>query len=110
VVVVDDQGHRLAVSILNRSATANRRFRLLITRPWAGTPSHASPSVRAVPTGSVVDLTVQVERETSVDEINAAFRERGDSGALESILAYPEDPIVSTDPVRARSLRSSTQG
>jgi glyceraldehyde 3-phosphate dehydrogenase len=55
-------------------------------------------SVRApVPTGSVVDLTVETERETSAEEINAAFRERADSGALEGILAYTEDPIVSTD-------------
>src|ERR671929_115817 len=55
-------------------------------------------AVRApVPTGSVVDLTVETERETSAEEINAAFRERADTGPLEGILAYTEDPIVSTD-------------
>jgi glyceraldehyde 3-phosphate dehydrogenase len=55
-------------------------------------------AIRApVPTGSVVDLTVEAERRTSVDEVNAAFRERADSGPLEGILAYTEDPIVSTD-------------
>jgi glyceraldehyde 3-phosphate dehydrogenase len=59
-------------------------------------------AVRApVPTGSVVDLTVQVARETSVDEINAAFREKADSGALEGILAYTEDAIVSSDIVKS---------
>jgi glyceraldehyde 3-phosphate dehydrogenase len=55
-------------------------------------------AIRApVITGSVVDLTVEVQRETSADEVNAAFRERADTGPLEGILAYTEDPIVSTD-------------
>jgi glyceraldehyde 3-phosphate dehydrogenase len=55
-------------------------------------------AVRApVPTGSLVDLTFEAERETSVDEINAAMRARADSGELAGILAYTEDPIVSTD-------------
>jgi glyceraldehyde 3-phosphate dehydrogenase len=50
-----------------------------------------------VPTGSIVDLTVEAERATSAEEVNAAFREAADSGALTGILAYSEDPIVSTD-------------
>jgi glyceraldehyde 3-phosphate dehydrogenase len=55
-------------------------------------------AVRApIATGSVVDLTVEAERETSADEVNSVFREAADSGALEGILAYTEDPIVSTD-------------
>jgi glyceraldehyde 3-phosphate dehydrogenase len=54
--------------------------------------------VRApLPTGSVVDLTVEVERETTAEEVNAAFAERADSGPLTGILAYTEDPIVSSD-------------
>jgi glyceraldehyde 3-phosphate dehydrogenase len=58
-------------------------------------------AVRApVPTGSVVDLTVQASRETSVDEVNAAFREKADAGSLEGILAYTEDPIVSSDIIK----------
>ena len=58
-------------------------------------------AVRApVPTGSVVDLTVQVARETSVDEINDAFRSVADSGALTGILQYTEDPIVSSDIIK----------
>jgi glyceraldehyde 3-phosphate dehydrogenase len=59
-------------------------------------------AVRApVPTGSVVDLTVVVSRETSVDEINDAFRSRADEGALAGILQYTDDPIVSSDIVRS---------
>ncbi len=50
-----------------------------------------------LPTGSLVDLTIEAERETSVDEVNAAFRERADTGALEGILAYSEEPMVATD-------------
>jgi glyceraldehyde 3-phosphate dehydrogenase len=59
-------------------------------------------AVRApVPTGSVVDLTAVVSRETSPEEINEAFRERADSGALSGILRYTEDPIVSSDIVKS---------
>ena len=55
-------------------------------------------AVRApVPTGSLVDLTFEAERETSVEEINAALSQRADTGGLTGILAYTEDPIVSSD-------------
>jgi glyceraldehyde 3-phosphate dehydrogenase len=59
-------------------------------------------SVRApLPTGSLVDLVATVEKETSVDEVNALFRERADQGPLEGILQYTEDPIVSSDIVQS---------
>jgi glyceraldehyde 3-phosphate dehydrogenase len=55
-------------------------------------------SVRApIPTGSMVDLVVTLEKSTSIDEVNAVFKERADTGALEGILQYTEDPIVSSD-------------
>ncbi len=54
-----------------------------------------------VPTGSLVDLTVEVERETSVEEINAIFARRADTGPLEGILAYSEEPLVSTDAIKS---------
>ena len=54
-------------------------------------------AVRApVPTGSVVDLTVECERETSVEEVNAALKAAAESGPLAGIMQYTEDPIVST--------------
>jgi len=60
-------------------------------------------AVRApVPTGSVVDLTVQCARETSVDEINGALKAAADSGPLQGILQYTEDPIVSSDIVKSQ--------
>ena len=59
-------------------------------------------SVRApIPTGSVVDLVCTVSRETSVEEINAAFAERADTGPLTGILSYTDEPIVSTDIVKS---------
>jgi glyceraldehyde 3-phosphate dehydrogenase len=58
-------------------------------------------AIRApVPTGSVVDLTVEARRETSVDEVNGALREAASSGPLEGLLVYTEDPIVSTDIIK----------
>jgi glyceraldehyde 3-phosphate dehydrogenase len=54
-------------------------------------------AVRApVATGSVVDLVFEAGRETDPDELNAAVRSAAE-GPLEGILAYTEDPIVSTD-------------
>jgi len=50
-----------------------------------------------VPTGSVVDLVVTLGRDASADEINEAFRAAAGSGAMEGILQYSEDPLVSTD-------------
>jgi glyceraldehyde 3-phosphate dehydrogenase len=50
-----------------------------------------------MPTGSLVDLTIETERATSKDELNAAFEQLADHGALAGILAYTEDPIVSSD-------------
>jgi glyceraldehyde 3-phosphate dehydrogenase len=58
-------------------------------------------AVRApVPTGSVVDLTVEAARETSVEEINGALRAAASSGPMQGLLVYTEDPIVSSDIVR----------
>src|SRR4051812_25307091 len=50
-------------------------------------------AVRApVITGSVVDLTFEADRATSVDELNDAFKAASESDALKGILKYPEDP------------------
>jgi glyceraldehyde 3-phosphate dehydrogenase len=58
-------------------------------------------AVRApVPTGSVVDLTVEANRETTVEEVNAAMKAAAESGSLRGILQYTEDPIVSSDIVK----------
>jgi glyceraldehyde 3-phosphate dehydrogenase len=54
-----------------------------------------------VPTGSLVDLTVEVEQPTSVDEVNALVASRADRGALQGILAYSAEPLVSSDIVKS---------
>ena len=59
-------------------------------------------AVRApVPTGSLVDLVFQASRDVSVQEINEAVASRADTGALEGVLSYTDDPIVSSDIVRS---------
>jgi glyceraldehyde 3-phosphate dehydrogenase len=55
-------------------------------------------AVRApIPTGSLVDLTFEAERPTSVEEVNELFKSKADTGDLKGILQYTEDPIVSSD-------------
>jgi len=59
-------------------------------------------AVRApIPTGSMIDLTIETERSTSVDEVNSLFRARSDVGELTGILAYSEEPLVSSDIVHS---------
>jgi glyceraldehyde 3-phosphate dehydrogenase len=59
-------------------------------------------AIRApVPTGSVVDLTIECARETNVEEINAALKAASESGPLAGIMQYTEDPIVSSDIVNS---------
>ena len=48
------------------------------------------------PNVSVVDLVVLVSKSTSAEEVNAALRQCAEGG-LKGILAYTEDPVVSTD-------------
>jgi glyceraldehyde 3-phosphate dehydrogenase len=54
-----------------------------------------------LPTGSLVDLTVEAERPTTVEEVNGAFAARADRGTLAGILQYSEEPIVSSDIVKS---------
>ncbi len=49
-----------------------------------------------IPDGSLTDFTVELSRDASVDEINAAFRSAAE-GPLKGILEFCVDPIVSTD-------------
>ncbi len=54
-----------------------------------------------VPTGSLVDLTIEVERATSVAEVNEIVAGRADVDELTGILAYSEEPLVSSDIVKS---------
>ncbi|MFE1751485.1 type I glyceraldehyde-3-phosphate dehydrogenase [Streptomyces anandii] len=53
-----------------------------------------------VPTGSVTDLVVELSREVTKEEVNAAFQKAAE-GELKGVLEYTEDPIVSSDIVNA---------
>jgi glyceraldehyde 3-phosphate dehydrogenase len=48
------------------------------------------------PTVSVVDFTAELERETTLDELNQAFRDAA-AGPLKGILGASDEPLVSTD-------------
>jgi glyceraldehyde 3-phosphate dehydrogenase len=49
-----------------------------------------------IPDGSITDLSASVSRETSIEEVNEAFRAAAD-GPLKGILRYSTEPIVSSD-------------
>ncbi len=58
-------------------------------------------AVRApVPTGSVVDLTIEADRATTVEEINGALKAAADTAPMQGLMLYTEDPIVSSDIVK----------
>ena len=49
-----------------------------------------------VPDGSMIDFTVELDREVTIKEINAAMKEAAE-GSMKGIIEYCEDPIVSID-------------
>jgi len=51
-----------------------------------------------IPVGSIVDLVVNVKKDVTVDEVNAAFKTAA-AGGLKGILEYCDEPIVSSDVV-----------
>lgn len=55
-----------------------------------------------VPDGSLTDITFNVKREVSIEEINFAFKKASEN-ELKGILAYTEDPIVSVDIIGNRN-------
>jgi glyceraldehyde 3-phosphate dehydrogenase len=87
-----------AINLIPASTGAAKAIGLVI--PELNGKLHGMAVRAPVPTGSVVDLTAEVERETSVEEVNAAMKAAAESGPLEGLLAYTEDPIVSTDIVK----------
>lgn len=51
-------------------------------------------------TGSMIELNVVLEKDATVEEVNAKFKEAAESGPMKGILQYTEDPIVSADIIR----------
>jgi glyceraldehyde 3-phosphate dehydrogenase len=87
-----------AINLIPASTGAAKAIGLVI--PELNGKLHGFAVRAPVPTGSVVDLTVEVNRETTVEEINAAMKAAAESGPLRDLLIYNEDPIVSSDIVK----------
>jgi glyceraldehyde 3-phosphate dehydrogenase len=84
-----------AINLIPASTGAARAIGLVIPELQGKLNGFA---VRApVPTGSVVDLTVECERPTSVEELNGALKAASESGPLAGLMQYTELQIVSTD-------------
>ena len=83
-----------AVNLIPTSTGAAKALGLVI--PELAGKLHGFAVRVPIPTGSIVDLTIEASRETSVDEINALFRE-----SASDILAYSDAPIVSSDIVKS---------
>jgi glyceraldehyde 3-phosphate dehydrogenase len=88
-----------AINIVPTSTGAAKALGLVI--PELAGRLHGYAVRVPMPTGSLVDLTIEAERPTTKEEINAAFAQAADTGGLTGILAYTEDPLVSTDIVKS---------
>ncbi len=87
-----------AVNLIPASTGAAKAIGLVI--PELNGKLHGFAVRAPVPTGSVVDLTIEANRETSVEEVNAALKAAADEGPLKGLMLYTEDPIVSSDIVK----------
>ncbi len=87
-----------AINLIPASTGAAKAIGLVI--PELNGKLHGFAVRAPVPTGSVVDLTVETQRETTVEEVNAALKAAADEGPLKGLLEYTEDPIVSSDIVK----------
>ena len=83
-----------ACSIIPTSTGAAKAVGLVI--PDLAGKLHGLSMRVPTPDGSVVDLTVELNRNVTVEEVNAAMKEAAE-GSMKGILEYVEDPIVSCD-------------
>jgi glyceraldehyde 3-phosphate dehydrogenase len=84
-----------AINLIPASTGAAKAIGLVI--PELDGKLHGFAVRAPVPTGSVVDLTVECERETSAEEVNEAFRSASETPRLAGILRYTDAEIVSSD-------------
>ena len=87
-----------AVNLIPASTGAAKAIGLVI--PELNGKLHGFAVRAPVPTGSVVDLTIEANRETSIEEINGALKAAADDGPLKGLMLYTEDPIVCSDIVK----------
>jgi glyceraldehyde 3-phosphate dehydrogenase len=86
-----------AINLIPASTGAAKAIGLVI--PELNGKLHGFAVRAPVPTGSVVDLTLEADRATTVEEVNGAMKAAAE-GELKDILIYNEDPIVSSDIVK----------
>ena len=88
------RAHAAAINLIPTSTGAARAIGLVLPHLKGKVDGI---SVRApVPTGSITDFVVQLGREATVEEINAAFEQAAASGPLAPYLDYSTEPLVST--------------
>jgi glyceraldehyde 3-phosphate dehydrogenase len=88
------RAHAAAINLIPTSTGAARAIGLVLPHLKGKVDGI---SVRApVPTGSITDFVVTLGRETTAEEINAAFKAAADSGPLAPYLDYSNEPLVST--------------
>ena len=88
------RAHAAAINLIPTSTGAARAIGLVLPHLQGKVDGI---SVRApVPTGSITDFVVNLGRETTADEINAAFEQASSSGPLAAYLDYSIEPLVST--------------
>jgi glyceraldehyde 3-phosphate dehydrogenase len=88
------RAHAAAINLIPTSTGAARAIGLVLPHLQGKIDGI---SVRApVPTGSITDFVVQLGREATAEEINAAFEQAATSGSLAPYLDYSTEPLVST--------------
>ena len=93
------RGRAAALNLVPTSTGAAKAIGLVI--PELAGKLHGFAVRAPIPTGSIVDLTLETERATDVEEITSLFRERCDVDELNGILAYSDEPLVSSDIVKS---------
>ena len=96
-----------AVNLIPASTGAAKAIGLVI--PELNGKLHGFAVRAPVPTGSVVDLTVEASRETSVEEINAALKAAAESGPLKGCWSTPRTRSSPPTSSRTPPPRSSTR-
>ena len=89
-----------AANIVPTSTGAAKAIGLVI--PELEGKLHGLAARVPVLTGSLVDLTVELEVPTAVDEVNAVFAEQCDTGTLTGILQFSDEPLVSSDVIKSK--------
>ncbi|MEK7864043.1 MAG: type I glyceraldehyde-3-phosphate dehydrogenase, partial [Chloroflexota bacterium] len=95
VVASDPRDARAAAQNIVPSATGAAKAVALVIPELAGKFTGMAFRV-PTPTVSVVDFTAVLDRDVTKDEVNAAFK-KASEGSLKGIMAYTEEPLVSSD-------------